>query len=179
MRPHVTTSPSLSPARIGRRQLFGLMAGALAAATLVGLSPLPARAEPAPFTVMDAQTAHEKAKAGEVILVDIRTPPEWAQTGIGDGALPLDMTAPDFVTKLVKLRQDHPETPIALICRTGNRSDYAVSELARQGFPGLVDVKEGMAGGPNGQGWIPRGLPTYEASPENIKAHLEPFGLAN
>lgn len=128
---------------------------------------------PASWGQMDAPTAHEKAMAGEIILVDIRTPPEWAQTGIGEGALAINMRDPEFVKALVVLRQLNPEKPIALICRTGNRSGYVVKALAQQGFPGLVDVPEGMAGSKAGPGWLKRGLPTYPGKKEEIVKRLK------
>ena len=123
---------------------------------------------------MEADKAHQAALAGDLILVDIRTPEEWLQTGIGEGAIAMDMRAPDFVEKLVKLRQTYEDKPIAMICRTGSRSGYVVQTLAAQGFPNLVDVKEGMVGGPNGPGWVTRGLPVYKGTQEEVAKHLEP-----
>lgn len=163
MRPEVTT--------ITRRAALGLLAG-LGALSLSLPGARPAMAGPAEASKMSPDIAHAKALAGEIILVDIRTPEEWLQTGLGEGAVGLDMTAQNFVMELVDLRKNNPETPIALICRTGNRSGFVVGELARQGFPGLVDVSEGMAGGPNGQGWIPRGLPVYPGTPESVAGKL-------
>ena len=97
-------------------------------------------------------------------LIDIRRPEEWADTGIPDGAIALDMTQQEtFLKALVALRKADATKPIALICRTGNRSGRVIQILAKQGFPGLVDVAEGVAGGPRGKGWKPRGLPTYKA----------------
>jgi len=133
----------------------------------------PLWAQGLPSSVMSAADAHEQALTGEVILVDIRRPDEWSGTGIGEGAIALDMREDDFVPSLIALRQANPETPIAMICRTGNRSNYVVTALAGQGFPGLVDVSEGMAGGPNGTGWIRLGLPIYDGNADNIAARLE------
>lgn len=168
MRPRVTifkTNPS--------RRLF--LAGGAALAGALALPAFgPARAaDAAPFTTMAADVAHQKALDGEIILVDIRTPEEWAETGIGEGAIAINLRDRDFVQRLVALRQAFPDKPIALICRTGHRSGYAVTTLAGQGFPGLIDVSEGMAGGPNGTGWIPRGLPTYPGTPEEIRKRFE------
>lgn len=122
---------------------------------------------------MDPLTAFNAARKGEIILVDIRTPQEWAETGIGEGAIALDMRAPDFVRSLVTLRKTYEDKPIAMICRTGNRSGYVVQTLAAQGFPGLVDVSEGMAGGPNGKGWLARALPVYPGTPDEIAPRLD------
>ncbi|MBP0481737.1 rhodanese-like domain-containing protein [Sagittula salina] len=130
-----------------------------------------ARAEAQTVTVMDADTAFDAAKAGEIILVDIRTPDEWAETGVAEGAIGLDMTSEDFVASLARLRETNPATPIALICRTGNRTGFATQTLAKQGFPGLVDIKEGMAGGRNGTGWLKRGLPTYPGAQVQERTH--------
>ncbi len=158
------TSPFLQSSR----RVF--LTGAIAAvAAGIALNAAPVQAGEATMTPPEA---HMAAVAGDIILVDIRTPPEWAQTGIGEGAIALDMTQKDFVDSLVKLRNTYPEKPIAVICRTGNRSGYVFDALTKQGFPGLVNVPEGMAGGRNGKGWIPRGLPTYPGTKEEIEKRL-------
>lgn len=164
MRPQVTI-PFFRPSR------RGFLSGAIAA--IVGGSLLAAQRANAAETVMTPPEAHKAALAGDIILVDVRTPQEWAETGIGEGAIGLDMTQKPFVESLVKLRNLYPDKPIALICRTGNRSGYVFDALTKQGFPGLVDVSEGMAGGPNGQGWIPRGLPTYPGTRDEIEKRLK------
>ena len=38
-------------------------------------------------TKLSASEAHERAVAGALLLIDIRTPREWQATGIGEGAL--------------------------------------------------------------------------------------------
>ncbi len=163
MRPEVTSRPT-------RRHLLALGAGALALA----MSPAGALAQQdMPVAKMTTREAHDAAQAGEIILVDIRTPEEWRETGIGEGAIALDMRTDDFVKRLVDLRIKYPDTPIALICRTGNRSQFATSALAGQGFPGLVDVVGGMAGSRKGKGWLAEGLPVYQATPEEITARLK------
>ncbi|WP_456388634.1 rhodanese-like domain-containing protein [Profundibacter sp.] len=158
------TTPFTQPSRRGF--LIGMISAAF-----VGLS-LSAQPAKAAETVISTPDAYVAAKAGNIILVDIRTPPEWAQTGIAEGAIALDMTDKSFVDSLVKLRAAYPDKPIALICRTGNRSGYVFKALNKQGFGGLMDVSEGMAGGPNGKGWIPRGLPTYVGTDAEITPRL-------
>ena len=142
------------------------------ALSLLGVAALPLalRAQQAqPVARMEADAARKAAADGEIILIDIRRPEEWLQTGVAEGAIGLDMTSDDFVPALVALRQANPDTPLAMICRTGNRTGFVTKTLAEQGFPGLVDVSEGMAGGPNGPGWLKRGLPTYAGTPENMR----------
>jgi rhodanese-related sulfurtransferase len=166
MRPEVTIFTN----QPSRRGFLALATGAAGAVFLSGA--LPARAGhdgPAvPNETMAADAAYRAVQAGEIILVDIRRPEEWAETRVGEGAIALDMREESFVKSLVALRQANPDTPIALICATGGRSSYVTSALTGRGFPGLVDVSEGMIGGPNGQGWISRGLPTYEGTMTNI-----------
>jgi rhodanese-related sulfurtransferase len=150
------------------------LAGACAALAMITLTPRSAMSQSAaPVAKMTPDDALAAAKAGDIILIDIRTPPEWLQTGVAEEAIGLDMNAPGFVESLVALREANPETPLALICRTGNRTGYVTGALSAQGFPGLVDVAEGMVGGPNGPGWISRGLPTYEGTVENVQAKTD------
>jgi len=154
--------------RPNRRRVLinGISAGVVA----LSLTSLPVWAAE---TVIKAPDAYVAAKAGNIILVDIRTPQEWVQTGVAEGAIGLDMTDKSFVDNLVQLRSDNPDKPIALICRTGNRSGYVFEALNKQGFPNLMDVSEGMAGGANGKGWIPRGLPIYAGTAVEVKARLD------
>ncbi len=166
MRPEVTIFTNQPT----RRAILTLAAGAAGAVFLSGVRPArAAHDEPSvPNKKMAADAAYAAVQAGEIILVDIRRPDEWLETRVGEGAIGLDMREESFVKSLVALRQANPDTPIALICRTGARSSYVTSALTGQGFPGLVDVSEGMVGGPNGKGWIKRGLPTYDGSMTNI-----------
>lgn len=168
MRPEVTTNKSPRT----RRSVLALGTG-LAGATFLAIA-MPSWAANdeagADVGIMKPDEAHKAALAGEIILIDIRRPDEWQQTRVGEGAIGLDMRAENFVPTLVTLRRANPGKPIALICRTGNRTGYVTSALAGQGFPGLVDVSEGMVGGANGPGWLNRGLPTYDGSLTNVAA---------
>jgi len=166
MRPEVTINRRYQ----SRRSFFALGAGAFAAAILIGTVPSEAANEQkaADIGYMKPGEAHKAALAGEIILIDIRRPEEWLETKVAEGAIGLDMREENFVPTLVALRRANPEKPIAMICRTGNRTGYVTSALAGQGFPGLIDVNEGMQGGPNGPGWLKRGLPTYDGTLTNV-----------
>ena len=163
MRPVVTSAA----ARPSRR---GFLAISLAMMAFPGAGFPQSGAE---IGVMTPQEALEASRSGEIILIDIRRPEEWLQTGVAEGAIGLDMTTESFVQDLVALRQANPDTPLAMICRTGNRTGHVTSVLARQGFPGLIDVKEGMVGGRYGLGWLKHGLPTYEGTAENVTARTK------
>jgi rhodanese-related sulfurtransferase len=131
-----------------------------------------ATAQPVKLMVSDA---YEAAKSGEIILVDIRTPEEWAETGIGEGAIALDMTQKSFVQSLISLRESNPDTQIAFICATGGRSGYLNRFLWQNGFKNIADVSEGMLGSRAGPGWLKTGLPIYPGADAQIKARLEAF----
>lgn len=167
MRPEVTFVSTNLP----RRRALAMMIAAAGTGMVATAFPKSAHAaEAAKIAYLSADEAHKAALAGDIILLDIRRPEEWLETRVAEGAVGLDMTQENFVPTLVALRKANPDKPIAMICRTGNRTGYVTKALAKQGFPGLVDVSEGMAGGPNGTGWLKRGLPTYAGTLENVTA---------
>jgi rhodanese-related sulfurtransferase len=112
---------------------------------------------------MAAPDAAAAAAAGKITLIDIRTPPEWKETGIAKGAKLLNMQhpqgAPGFTNALLEQVNGDKSAPIALICRTGNRTTQVQRYLQSVGFTQVYNVKEGMAGSAAGPGWIKRGLP--------------------
>ncbi len=112
---------------------------------------------------MTPDEAYTKALAGEIVLIDIRTPEEWAETGLPDVALQNNLYAPDFIQTLLAIRDQNPETPLALICRTGNRSGRTTAQLYQAGLTNVIDVVEGVAGSGVGPGWFARGLPKRTA----------------
>lgn len=119
---------------------------------------------PAPVAageVMSPQEAHEKASKGEIVLVDVRTPQEWQQTGLpaSGHAITMHQQGPDFVAQLDKALGGDRSKPLAVICRTGNRTGSLVAPLERAGYTRVINVAEGMVGGRYGAGWIKAGLP--------------------
>ena len=120
---------------------------------------LAAHAEP-DLTAPEAATL---VQSGKLILIDIRTPPEWKETGLAKGARQVNMLHPQgangFVEQLLGELKGNRNAPIALICRTGNRSTQVQGYLQKVGFTQVYNIKEGMAGSSAGPGWIKRGLP--------------------
>lgn len=112
--------------------------------------------------VLSAPEALEKLRAGEITLIDIRTPPEWRQTGIAEGALPIDMTRKTFAQQVLAAVDGDIDAPIGIICRTGNRTAYIQRSLQKKGFTKVYNIKEGMAGSGAGPGWLRRGLPVED-----------------
>ncbi|MDP1651974.1 MAG: rhodanese-like domain-containing protein [Rhodocyclaceae bacterium] len=125
-------------------------------------------AQPASAQDMSAQEAFEATRAGKITLIDIRTPPEWKQTGVAQDAKLVNMIHPQGATGflnevLAKVGGDRT-APIALICRTGNRTTQVQKFLQAQGFTRVYNVTEGMAGSMAGPGWLARKLPVEACS---------------
>ncbi|MDW4499114.1 rhodanese-like domain-containing protein [Sulfitobacter sp. D35] len=106
--------------------------------------------------------AHAAATAGTLLLVDIRRPDEWRATGIGAGAVPLDMRRDDFTQALEELADGDTSREIALICARGVRSRRLTARLRAAGFDNVRDVPEGMLGSGAGPGWLRSGLPVHD-----------------
>ncbi|MGI3183961.1 rhodanese-like domain-containing protein [Nioella aestuarii] len=69
-----------------------------------------------------------------VLLVDIRRPEEWQDTGVVEGALLITYADRDSFLSEVRPHLQEGQS-LALICRTGNRTSRASRQIA-----GLVDV---------------------------------------
>ena len=74
------------------------------------------------------------AQASEHILVDVRTPAEFAQGHI-EGAVNIPLDA--LPNRLSELPQDQP---IVVYCQSGNRSSSASQLLSRSGYTDLYDL---------------------------------------
>lgn len=111
--------------------------------------------------VMSASDAHKLAADGKLVLVDVRTPEEWRETGVPASAHAISMhqAGPEFVRQLDAALGGDRSKPLAIICRTGNRTSSIVAPLEKAGYARVIDVSEGMAGGRNGKGWLKTGLP--------------------
>ncbi len=120
--------------------------------------------------------AREMALAGEIVLIDIREPFEWQETGLADVALTAAMRSENFVETLIAIRNQNPDIPLALICRTANRSGYMTQQLFDAGLTDVIDVIEGMAGSGTGPGWAARGLPVraYDAPVNAAISTIQP-----
>jgi len=112
---------------------------------------------------LSAPDAHRGATTGALTLIDIRTPGEWRQTGVAQGAKRIDMRQPGgpkaFVAAVEQAVGGDKDAPVALICRTGNRSGVMQGALQEAGFTRVYNVREGMMGSAAGPGWLRRGLP--------------------
>ncbi|MCX5617186.1 rhodanese-like domain-containing protein [Bombella sp. TMW 2.2543] len=102
------------------------------------------------------------------VLVDVRTPEEWAQVGmpelssIGKKVVALTWGADSEAEFIHALEQAVPDkaTPLFFICRSGMRSQKAAELAAQAGYETLTNVIDGFEDkhGP-GTGWKACGLP--------------------
>ncbi|MFT5488078.1 MAG: rhodanese-related sulfurtransferase [Paracoccaceae bacterium] len=152
--------PVLKPVR-----LFMLALLLIASATAVFW---PGTGADAAHNVISAPAARTAAMAGDVIIVDVRSPREWRQTGIATGARTVTIHnrngTKGFITEMMKAVGGDKSMPIALICAAGVRSARALKILTAAGFTKIHNVSEGMLGRPDaGPGWLKRGLPVTHA----------------
>ena len=114
----------------------------------------------------------------ESVLVDCRTQPEWVFVGVPDlrslsketlfipwQVFPAMQVNSEFVDQ-VKAGGAREDTPVLVICRSGNRSQSAAQKLTAAGFGRAYNVAYGFEGGHDdnrhrGQdnGWKASGLP--------------------
>jgi rhodanese-related sulfurtransferase len=118
----------------------------------------PALAQQTPLNISPPE-AHKLATEKKAVLVDIRRPDEWAATGVGEHAVRIDMEDPLFITKLNAAMGGDRTRPVALICRTANRTRVVQQALMQQGYTRVINVEGGMVGNSGDKGWIAHGLP--------------------
>jgi rhodanese-related sulfurtransferase len=130
-------------------------------ALLAALSALPAIAE-----VIDIDNAEvERLVRSGVPIIDVRTAPEWEETGIVAGSHLLtyfdDKGRADLPAWLEKVKPvAKPGEPVIVICRSGNRSKTASQYLSQQaGYTTVYNVKNGI------KGWQRENRPVAAAAP--------------
>ena len=134
-----------------------MRSGLLAALLTLGAAS-PAASQNTPLNITPPAAAKLVAEK-QAILVDIRTPAEWRETGVAEGAHRLDMTDPMFDAKLSRLVEGDRTRPIALICRTASRTRTVQAALMQGGYKMIINVEGGMIGNQDDKGWIAHGLP--------------------
>ena len=100
-------------------------------------------------TVDPGSAADTIAANPEVIVLDIRTPEEYA-AGIIDGAVNIDFYATDFADQLDALDKD---AEYVVYCRSDNRSGQAMDVFADLGFETVTEIDGGIVA------WYESGLP--------------------
>jgi len=113
-----------------------------------------------------AADAHDRASKGEIVLVDVRTPQEWKETGVPASAHAITMSQDGraLIAALDKALGNDRSRPLAIICRTGNRTAMLQPQLKAAGYANVLNVAEGVAGSRYGVGWYKAGLPMRPGS---------------
>ena len=101
---------------------------------------------------MDPKQAHEAlTRSHAALLIDVRDPVEAKFVGYPKGAknipwkfAPEMSVNPDFLREIQSLAG--VDTPIFLLCRSGQRSLQAAEFLKAKGFTHLVNIEEGFEG---------------------------------
>ncbi|MBE0624693.1 MAG: rhodanese-like domain-containing protein [Burkholderiales bacterium] len=125
------------------------------------LAALAARAE-----VVDIDSAElAKLTAAGVTLIDIRTRPEWEETGIVPGSHLLtffdERGKADPAAWLNRAKAiAKPGEPVVVICRSGNRTKPVSQFMSQQaGYAKVYNVRNGI------RAWAKEGRPMVSAAP--------------
>ena len=82
----------------------------------------------------------QKINEPDVIIVDVRTPEEFASGHI-EGALNIDFNSGDFANEITRL---NPSETYAIYCRSGNRSGQAASIMHKAGVHDVSNLDGGV-----------------------------------
>ncbi len=74
------------------------------------------------------------------VIVDVREPLEWQTTGVLPGSELISLA--ELPAALGRLDR---ETPVLVVCRSGNRSQQAAEFLAARGFRRVANLAGGLA----------------------------------
>ena len=97
-----------------------------------------------------SEFAEKIASFDNEIILDVRTPGEWAQ-GVIEGAVKINVNSSDFKAKVEK--QLDKNVPVMVYCRSGNRSGRAMKMLADLGFKEIYNLQGGVTA------WASKGQP--------------------
>lgn len=79
-----------------------------------------------------------------MLIVDVREPTEWKQTGTPAGSYRVALSDPNFVSQVEAISLDHPDAVVAISCKSGMRSKSAVKMLRKANMNTLKVVEGGM-----------------------------------
>lgn len=110
-------------------------------------------------------TELERLASAGALIIDIRTRPEWEDTGVIKGSRLLTFfdesgryDAPSWLQRVKALRQG--QQPVVVICRSGNRTQPVSRFLSDQpGFGKVYNVRNGI------RAWQAEGRPLVPAAP--------------
>lgn len=101
-----------------------------------------------PVVDVDSKTFSELIKSGKGVILDVRSPEEYAEAHIA-GAKALNIFDKNFQTEIVKLPKDKE---VYVYCAGGGRSADAANTLRKHGFK-AYNLEYGL------DEWIAKGYP--------------------
>ncbi|MFN8146753.1 MAG: rhodanese-like domain-containing protein [Candidatus Nanopelagicales bacterium] len=110
-------------------------------AALLGVSLLAACGSSGSVTTVDPQAFLSTAKQQGVVVVDVRTPSEYA-AGHVDGAINIDVEGGAFDAEIAKLDKN---ATYAVYCHSGRRSGLATDAMAKAGFTHVYNLQGGIS----------------------------------
>lgn len=105
----------------------------------------------AQFIGLNPEQLEQKIKEGSVVVVDIRTPPEWIQTGLVPTSKTLmffdengNYDVDGWLNEFSKYVQDQNQA-FVLVCRSGNRTNMVGEFLSQKvGFKNVYHLQNGI-----------------------------------
>lgn len=97
--------------------------------------------------------AYARTKSKSLVIIDVRQPEEWSETGRPAGSYGIPLKGGEMVKDIQQIAERHPKLPIALSCLRGTRSDQAARMLRDNGVTELFIVEGGIVR------WKKEGLP--------------------
>ena len=92
-----------------------------------------------PYVITNEEFEEKLAASEETVVIDVREAAEYAFNHIPHA---LSIPLGDLDDRIHELDK---EAVIYVICRTGNRSDFAAQKLAEEGFETVINVVPGMS----------------------------------
>ena len=101
------------------------------------------------YATLSNEYPTQKLLDSQIPIVDIRTPPEWVETGLIQGAIPImffnEQGNYNINTWLTELNKKVDTTkPFALICRTGSRTAVLAPFLSQKLNYQVINIQGGM-----------------------------------
>lgn len=135
MMPADQPSPNTGVLTMSRRFLALAVLALVAVFAVAACDSSEAGTDPGAYTVQ-AEEAVEMIAAGERVVIDVRSPAEFAESRVV-GAINIDVDGTDFADRIAEL---DPESPYLVYCRSGNRSAVAASQMEEAGIKDIADA---------------------------------------
>lgn len=92
------------------------------------------------MTEITVEELKEKKESGnDFLLLDVREDVEYMVSNLDGHHIPLGQ----LQNRMAEL-EDHKDSEVIVMCRSGNRSSRAASFLMQQGFENVANLKGGM-----------------------------------